>query len=85
MATVKNNRNYCFDENEWLVAIKFATGANPYFSDDLKLYINEVQKDITYSDKTDDSDCVITYHRFSETEVELADKGQILDTDSKTE
>lgn len=84
-ATVKNNRNYFFDENEWLVAIKFATGANTYFSDDLKLYINEVQNDITYSDKTDDSDCVITYHRFSETEVEVADKGQILDTDSKTE
>lgn len=54
-------------------------------SDDLKLYINEVQNDITYSDKTDDSDCVITYHRFSETEVEVADKGEILDTDSKTE
>lgn len=84
-ATVKNNRNYFFDENEWLVAIKFATGANTYFSDDLKLYINEVQNDITYSDKTDDSDCVITYHRFSETEVEVADKGEILDTDSKTE
>lgn len=29
-ATVKNNRNYFFDENEWLVAIKFATGANTY-------------------------------------------------------
>lgn len=84
-ATVKNNRNYFFDENEWLVAIKFATGANTYFSDDLKLYINEVPNDITYSDKTDDSDCVITYHRFSETEVEVADKGEILDTDSKTE
>jgi len=40
---------------------------------------------MTYSDKTDDSDCVITYHRFSETEVEVADKGEILDTDSKTE
>ena len=76
-ATVKKNRNYFFDENEWLVAIKFATGANTYFSDDLKLYINEVQNDITYSDKTDDSDCVITYHRFSETEVEVADKGEI--------
>lgn len=36
-------------------------------------------------DKPDDSDCVITYHRFSETEVEVADKGEILDTDSKTE
>ena len=84
-ATVKNNRNYFFDENEWLVAIKFATGANTYFSDDLKLYINEVPNDITYSDKTDDSDRVITYHRFSETEVEVADKGEILDTDSKTE
>lgn len=84
-ATIKNNRNYFFDENEWLVSIKFATGANTYFSDDLKLYINEVQNDITYSDKTDDSDCVITYHRFSETEVEVADKGEILDTDSKTE
>lgn len=84
-ATVKKNRNYFFDENEWLVAIKFATGANTYFSDELKLYINEVPNDITYSDKTDDSDCVITYHRFSETEVEVADKGEILDTDSKTE
>lgn len=84
-ATVKNNRNYFFDENEWLVAIKFATGANTYFSDDLKLYINEVPNDMTYSDKTDDSDCVITYHRFSETEVEVADKGEILDTDSKAE
>ena len=84
-ATVKKNRNYFFDENEWLVAIKFATGANTYFSDELKLYINEVPNDMTYSDKTDDSDCVITYHRFSETEVEVADKGEILDTDSKAE
>lgn len=84
-ATVKKNRNYFFDENEWLVAIKFATGANTYFSDELKLYINEVPNDMTYSDKTDDSDYVITYHRFSETEVEVADKGEILDTDSKAE
>lgn len=84
-ATVKKNRNYFFDENEWLVAIKFATGANTYFSDELKLYINEVPNDMTYSDKTDDSDYVITYYKFSETEVEVADKGEILDTDSKTE
>ncbi len=84
-ATVKKNRNYFFDENEWLVAIKFATGANTYFSDELKLYINEVPNDMTYSDKTDDSDYVITYYKFNETEVEVADKGEILDTDSKTE
>lgn len=84
-ATVKNNRNYFFDENEWLVAIKFATGASTYFSYELKLYINEVPNDITYSDKADDSDYVITYHKFSYQEVEVADKGEILDIDSKTE
>lgn len=84
-ATVKNNRNYFFDENEWLVAIKFATGANTYFSDELKLYINEVPNDMTYSDKTDDSDYVITYYKSSYQEVVVADKGEILDTDSKAE
>lgn len=84
-ATVKKNRNYFFDENEWLVAIKFATGANTYFSDELKLYINEVPNDMTYSDKTDDSDYVITYYKSSYQEVVVADKGEILDTDSKAE
>ena len=84
-ATVKKNRNYLFDENEWLVAIKFATGANTYFSDELKLYINEVPNDMTYSDKTDDSDYVITYYKSSYQEVVVADKGEILDTDSKAE
>ena len=28
-ATVKNNRNYFFDENGWLVAIKFAAVQTP--------------------------------------------------------
>lgn len=84
-ATVKKNSNYFFDENEWLVAIKFATGVNTYFSDELKLYINEVPNDMTYSDKTDDSDYVITYYKSSYQEVVVADKGEILDTDSKAE
>lgn len=84
-AMVNHNRHYYFDENEWLVAVKFSKDLNTFFADDLKLYINEVQNDITYSDKTDDSDYVITYHKFSNQEVEVADKGEILDTDSKTE
>lgn len=83
--TVNHNRHYYFNENEWLVAVKFGKDVNTFFADDLKLYINEVQNDITYSDKTDDSDYVITYHRFSETEVEVADKGEILGKDDSTD
>lgn len=84
-ATVNHNRHYYFNENEWLVTVKFGKDLNTFFADDLKLYINEVQNDITYSDKTDDSECVITYHKLSETEVEVADKGEILGKDDSTE
>lgn len=84
-ATVNHNRHYYFDENEWLVTVKFSKGVNTFFSDDLKLYINEVQNDITYSDKTDDSGYVITYHKFGDAEIEVADKEEILGTDNSTE
>lgn len=84
-ATVNHNRHYYFDENEWLVTVKFSKGVNTFFSDDLKLYINEVQNDITYSDKTDDSDYIITYHNFGDAEIEVADKEEILGTDNSTE
>ena len=86
----KSNVNYSdtYADKRWMLDMQFEFGYNTVFPDDLKIYMNAVEDGTSLSDKTDDSDVVMTYKIGTEKNVDITftdEKDSTETTDSKTE
>ena len=54
--------NFFDDNKQWILDVRFVSHLSAFFNDDFKIYLNEVDTPEEISDKTDNSDVVMTYH-----------------------
>lgn len=54
--------NFFDDNKQWILDVRFVSHLSAFFNDDFKIYLNEVDTPEKISDKTDNSDVVMTYH-----------------------
>ena len=86
----RSNVNYddIIKDKRWMLDMQFEFGYNTFFTDDLKIYMNAVEDGTSLSDKTDDSDVVMTYKIGTEKKADITftdEKDSMESTDSKTE
>ena len=53
--------NFFDDNKQWILDVRFVSHLSAFFNDDFKIYLNEVDTPEEISDKTDNSDVVMTY------------------------
>ena len=86
----KSNVNYSdtYADKRWMLDMQFEFGYNTVFTNDLNIYMNAVEDGTSLSDKTDDSDVVMTYKIGTEKNVDITftdENYSTESTDSKAE
>lgn len=58
---IPQKSNMSSDDKRWILNVRFVYEQSAFYGGDFKIYINEVENGEKLSDKTEDSDVVITY------------------------